>query len=90
MRKTLPNITHVAISFTGVVWSLPKPYRHGHIHALVGLLNPPGLNTKVEVQGFLDNRGRFLMRHEAEVVARACGQLTGELIGSILTSEDLW
>jgi hypothetical protein len=41
-------------------------------------------------QGFVTSTGEFLTREEAEVQARACGQLTKPLIGSVLTSEDLW
>lgn len=41
-------------------------------------------------QGFLTDTGRFLSRKQAEAHARKCGQLTKPLIGSVLTSEDLW
>lgn len=42
------------------------------------------------VQGFVTDDGLFLTREQALVEARACGQLTKPLLGSILTSEDLW
>lgn len=39
--------------------------------------------------GFVDDEGNFLDREHALVVALECGQVKG-LIGSVLTSEDLW
>ena len=49
----------------------------------------PGFFRGAE-QGFMTDAGVFLTRQEAETHARECGQLTGPLIGSVLTSEDLW
>lgn len=44
-----------------------------------------------EDQGFLDDTGKYYTRKEAEVIARACNQIKGgEIIGGVLTSEDLW
>jgi hypothetical protein len=84
-------ITHVAIRYSGVVWSLPKPFRHGHIQAMVSLLWRPRMgDMKDEGQGFLDGAGRFLTREEAEAHGRKTGQILGPLIGGVLTSEDLW
>lgn len=88
-------ITHVAIRFNGVVWSLPRPYRHGHVQAIYALLWRPEMRQPRgggdgDDQGFLDEDGKFLTREEAEVVARASGQLTKPIIGGELTSEDLW
>lgn len=51
---------------------------------------PGEVSMKMDDQGFLTSKGRFVSREEAEVIARNCGQLTGDLIGGILTSEDLW
>lgn len=48
------------------------------------------VNLKNGIQGFVDENYKFYDREEAEIYARGCGQLHGELIGSILTSEDLW
>lgn len=42
------------------------------------------------IQGFITDNKTFLTRDEAEKHARDCGQLTKPLIGSVLTSEDLW
>lgn len=42
-------------------------------------------------QGFLSSDGAFHDRQEALVIARLAKQLkNGRLIGSVLTSEDLW
>ena len=51
---------------------------------------PGEVSMKMNDQGFLTSKGRFVSRKEAEVIARNCGQLTCDLIGGILTSEDLW
>ena len=48
------------------------------------------LLTSPSAQGFYTSKGRFVSREEAEKIARACGQVSGKLIGSILTSEDLY
>jgi len=45
--------------------------------------------TKIK-QGFVTEDGKFLDRMETLVVVRMNGQLTKPLIGSVLTSEDLW
>jgi hypothetical protein len=42
-------------------------------------------------QGFIDDSGRFWGRADAYNYAIACGQIKNNgLIGSVLTSEDLW
>lgn len=41
-------------------------------------------------QGFLTNKNRFLTRAEALELVRSNGQLPGDTIGGVLTSEDLW
>lgn len=48
------------------------------------------LKTSPSSQGFLTSKGRFVNRKDAEVIARNCGQLVGNIIGGELTSEDLW
>lgn len=42
------------------------------------------------IQGFLTNKNRFLTREEAEILVKSNGQLKTEIIGGVLTSEDLW
>ena len=48
------------------------------------------VSMKMDDQGFLTSHGRFVSRQEAEDIARNCGQVVGDLIGGVLTSEDLY
>lgn len=48
------------------------------------------VSKKAIDQGFFTSKFRFVSREEAEKIARECGQLEGDLIGGMLTSEDLW
>jgi hypothetical protein len=77
----------------GQVFSLPKPARHGDVMSMLGTIETEH-GTKWALhdgeQGFVDEEGRFYNRKQARAHAFRCGQHTGELIGSILTSEDLW
>lgn len=41
-------------------------------------------------QGFTDQYGMFLSRDDAKRVAKKSGQIKQPIIGSVLTSEDLW
>ena len=59
-------ITHVAIKdINGNIWSVPKPYRHGHIFLMnkqKGINNEPLRNG---IQGFINDKNEFLDRKEA-------------------------
>lgn len=75
-----------------VIISMPAPNRH---HNLISMMVAMGCETPIDnvngyFSGFLTSSGKFVDREDGEKVARACGQLTKPLIGSILTSEDLW
>lgn len=84
-------LTHVAIRVGGVVWSLPKPFRHHHIFQVMAHLGVTPTDGGERDQGFLDSAGRYLNRRQALVNASLHEQLKdGRTIGSILTSEDLW
>lgn len=52
------------------------------------------LSTREEsidaIQGFITDKNRFLTRNEALDLVQINGQLIKSLIGSVLTSEDLW
>jgi hypothetical protein len=78
----------------GQVFSLPKPARHGAVMAMLGTVETEHDGTKWALydgeQGFVDEHGTFYNRKQARAHAYRCGQHTEELIGSILTSEDLW
>lgn len=82
----LPRITHVAIQYNGKVYSLPKPNRHHHVIRMIGGIHGPNM------QGFLDNDGRFLDRKAALRVALAAGQVLDpvDIRANQLFSEDLW
>jgi len=45
---------------------------------------------ETEMQGFLTTKNRFLTRDEALELVKTNGQLKGNIIGGVLTSEDLW
>lgn len=74
----------------GRVWSVDAPGRHYDVIVIVresGYMGPIGGDR----QGFVLSDGRFVGRKAAGTVARKAGQLkNGKLIGSVLTSEDLW
>ena len=83
------KLTHVAIRFRGVLYSLPAPNRHHHVIREIIRLNPDVCSVSNDEQGFLDEGGRFLTREQAWVSASLFGQLKQEPRGT-LTSEDLW
>lgn len=93
-----PPLTHVAIRFRDQIWSLPRPYRHHHVIRLIiwatdnfGAQDVSHVDAYDDDQGFLDASGRYLNRKQAEVSAWLNKQLKNDrLIGSVLTSEDLW
>ena len=93
MRRPHEMVATAAIRVDGEVWALPRPARH---HVLVRAWCLAHWRDGEEASlgrhdsGFVTSRGRFVERDEAERIARASGQLTGPLIGGILTSEDLW
>lgn len=84
------RVIAAAINYDGLIFSVPAPGRHHNvIHAMVdaGVKR----NVRGEDQGFLLSDGRWCSRRAAEHIAREAGQIKNEkLLGSILTSEDLW
>ena len=65
-------------------------WRHSCIFQQYKERFPQETYGRVETQGFLTTKNRFLTRKEALELVKENGQLTKPLIGSILTSEDLW
>lgn len=61
----------------------------GWRHSCIFETMPKG-TTQNCVQGFLTNKNRFLNRTEALELVRSNGQLKDDIIGGVLTSEDLW
>lgn len=87
-----PRITHVAIQYAGRVWSLPAPNRHHDVIRHIAKETGDGIRGP-DVQGFVDDTGRFLRRAQAYSLAAKNGQLTrrpGGYQGADLYSEDLW
>ena len=74
----------------GALWSFPCPKRHHHLNDLLDKMGRPWPVTKNVLQGFVLDDGQFVTRETAEILARMTGQVTGEIRGSVLTSEDLW
>ncbi len=87
-----PKITHVALRFEGKVWSLPAPNRHHHvIRHIVGTAGVKYVDCYGENQGFLDDKGNYLTREEALVVATEHGQILKKSSPiNLLFSEDVW
>lgn len=85
-------LTHVACRDTeGRIWSLPRPFRHHHVLAVMRLHETRCAEDNHFSQGFLDANGRYLHRKSAWVNADLNGQIKGgKIIGGVLTSEDLW
>jgi len=86
----MKQITHVAVIYNGVTYSLPRPNRHHNVIRMIkgGCYGPTN-------QGFLTDAGLYINRRDAFVLAKANGQLnrlSGDQYyqGDELFSEDLW
>ncbi len=67
------------------IYDVELGWRHPDIlHKFEGIVS-----KSPKDQGFFTSKGRFVNREEAEVIAKECGQVT-QLIGGVLTSEDLY
>ena len=79
----------VAVRYAGKVYSLPAPNRHHHV---LRLIHAEHGKTFPNIQGFLDNRGKFLRRGHALRVALAANHVLDppSVRGGRLYSEDLW
>lgn len=88
------KITHVAVKAKDVVHSLPAPNRHHDV--LRTMKEDANRDHGNEVQGFVDEAGRFLNRREAYELAVSTGQIDrsrhppNSYDGDELFSEDLW
>jgi len=90
---SLPKITHVAIRFRGKIYSLPAPNRHHHV--IADIVRQTGVNcvdSYGENQGFLDEHGNYLNRHQALINALDNKQVKNvkEIRMNLLFSEDVW
>ena len=84
-------ITHVAIIYKGITYSLPSPNRH---HNVIWKIAEETKEESIgsNEQGFLDSAGNFLNRKEALVNARFNNQLLADrpIWHDELFSENLW
>ena len=89
-----PPITHVAIRFHGIVWSLPAPNRHHDVIRMIIETHPSvtTVNAYEDDQGFLDADGLYLNRRQALYNAQVNNQIKpGTTIkAGRLFSEDVW
>jgi hypothetical protein len=65
-------------------------WRHPNCGEIYSAMNPDNPYWGDCVEGFLTTKNRFLNRKEALKLVQSNGQLTKNLLGSVLTSEDLW
>lgn len=88
---SIHHITHVAIEFHGQQFSLPAPKRHHDVIAMIFEANGKGVDG-TEIQGFLDDRGKFLSRKNALATALKAGQVKcpDSIRAGRLFSEDVW
>jgi hypothetical protein len=84
-------ITHVAIKFKGVTYSLPSPNRHWNV--IRHIVDTTGVShVDHDEQGFLDDKGNFLTRGQAFVHAAINNQIKdpSKVMLDMLFSEDVW
>ncbi len=89
------TITHVAIRFNGVIYSLPKPNRHNDVirHIIDTVPGVKYVDCYGDDQGFLTSEGVYVRRKPAIRIANNAGQLLERSVAhkcGILTSEDIW
>ena len=86
------QITHVAISYAGRIWSLPAPNRHHDVIRHIIQQTGSGMYGP-HSEGFLTENGTYLDRRSARWLAESTGQFKREAGGTQsaeLFSEDLW
>jgi len=87
-------ITHVAIRFNGITYSLPAPNRHYHVlQSMVKEFGEFIYDPEDDsCEGFLDENGKFYNREEALAHALEHNQVKdiNNIRLKMLFSEDLW
>ena len=81
------EVVAAAINYHGLILSMPKPARHHTLILRMANLELDARSLRQADQGFLMSDGTFATRDEAQ---RLINFPSSKLIGSILTSEDLW
>jgi hypothetical protein len=81
------TIAKAAIELNGSIYTMPRPFRHGHIIYMMvhEYMLPAPINGR---QNFVTNTHRFVTREDAAVIALHAGQIKGHR--KQLFSEDLW
>jgi hypothetical protein len=87
--KSLNFSTYISRSAVVVGDKVYVGIRHSDCFAIMKKDGVPKAGN-VDNQGFVDNYGNYLSRVDALYMVRKTGQLSKPLIGSVLTSEDLW
>jgi hypothetical protein len=78
-----------AIKRGDVVYSVPRPGRHGDV--IIYMRDKCGVHSNFHTQGFLTSRNTFVDREEAARIALAAGQTQKlKFQPNQLFSEDLW
>lgn len=88
------KITHVAIKYKGITYSLPEPNRHHNVlWMIIEKTGAKRVDSKESEQGFLDTKGNFLTRKQALPIAQLNNQMNGpqkQVYANRLFSENLW
>lgn len=89
MSMEFTQIKQAAIKFpSGKIY---KGKRHHECFKLVAEAGEPAPgHREQEIQGFMAENGVFFNREDALYIVEMNGQLKKPLLGSVLTSEDLW
>ncbi len=78
----------------GIIFSVERPGRHGHVisaMASIGMANRAAGKNVVKDQGFITNKGRYVGRFEACLIAHNAKQIIAKTGPSDrLFSEDVW
>lgn len=89
MSMTFTQIKEAAIKFpSGKIYICKRHYECFKKAHEAG--EPAPGDREQEVQGFMAENGVFFNREDALHIVEMNGQLTKPLLGSTLTSEDLW
>lgn len=88
--QNLVTVHQAAIRQHGVLFTMPRPFRHADIiRAMVLAGVPPPISGG---QGFLLSNGAFATRKAAKLVAYRAAQITEARMeqGRVFCTEDLW
>lgn len=86
-----PRVECAAILNSGVVFQMPRPFRHHHLIRAMAQIGVPTPINATSAGGFVLSDGRFATRRQAKRYAYGAGQITRERYESqrVFCSEDL-